>query len=364
MKIRIDQFLPAAAEGDGVTGSALLFQRLLHEAGYNSRLIAGNRPQALSNDIDTLDENQRLDSEPDLLLVHHSMGHDLGHIITATACPKVMIYHNITPAEMFAPESGEARYSVIGRQQLHQWRTCFLAAVGVSPLNCNELTQVGYSDVTCIPALVDPGRFKHNLPSYPPKGVGWNRSLLLAVGRVAENKRQHLMIEAMAYLKKMLPAQECPQLIISGGTTSPQYGHYLQALAQQYQLGRNVLFVGKTTEAELKWLYEHAKTLWCTSEHEGFCMPLVEANAFDLPVIAMATSNIPATLGASGLLLDTDSPEILAATTAELLTDPALQATLKHAGQLNLEQFKPERLLQNLKALLDRIMPFAVKDAL
>lgn len=363
MKTRIDQFLPAAAQGDGVTGSALLFQRLLQEAGYDSQLIAGHRPEALRDHIGTLDENNQLQSEPDLLLVHHSMGHDLGHIITDTRCHKVLIYHNITPADMFEPDSGEARYSVIGREQLKQWRHHFAAAIGVSTLNCEELESVGYSNVTCIPALVDPERFHHSHITHPPKGVRVKRPLLLAVGRIAENKRQHLMIEAMAHLTKMLNVEQCPQLIISGSTTSPQYEHYLHALVQQHNLGRLVRFVGKTTDAELKWLYQNACSLWCTSAHEGFCMPLIEANAFNLPIIALATSNIPATLGASGLLLDTDQPRLLAATTAELLNNPPLQEQLERAGQQNLERYQPEQLLKDLTSLLSQIVPYAAKEA-
>lgn len=362
MKTRIDQFLPAAAQGDGVTGSALLFQRLLQQAGYDSHLIAGSRPRALCNQIETLDNHNRLKHEPDLLLIHHSMGHDLGHIITDTHCRKVLIYHNITPAEMFAPGSGEARYAVIGRKQLQQWRSCFLAAIGVSPLNCKELQDAGYPDVTCIPALIDPDRFHTESRTHPPRGVQRHRPLLLAVGRIAENKRQHLMVEAMRYLKRMLPEEHCPQLVISGGTTTPGYEQQLRALIQQYNLTDRIRLTGKTTDAELQWLYQNASVLWCTSAHEGFCMPLIEANAFNLPVIAVATSNIPATLGQSGLLLDTDQPLALASTTIELLQDPGLQTQLKTAGRQNLERYRPAQLLTSLTALLTRILT-ATKDA-
>lgn len=359
--MQIDQFLPAAAAGDGVTGSALLFQNLLRQAGYSSRLIAGYRPDELRDRIELLDDTRQLNTEPDLLLVHHSMGHDFGRIVTDTSYSKVMVYHNITPAEMFEANSGEARYAKLGRKQLQGWRDYFIGAIGVSPLNCTELQQNGYSKIACIPVLVDPARFRHGI-ACKPKRLYSRSGLLLSVGRIAENKRQHLMIEAMAHLKRILPQQRCPKLVISGSTTSPHYEQYLHTLVQHHNLGTVVVFTGKTTEQELKWLYQNASVLWCTSAHEGFCMPLIEANAFNLPIIAIATSNIPATMGQSGLLLDTDQPQVLAATTAELLESPVLQAKLKHAGQKNLALYEPEHLLLQLKTFLSELKPLASKE--
>lgn len=358
--MHINQFLPAAAEGDGVTGSARLFRRLLQGAGFQSHIFAGNCPAGIGHDIQPLDTYEASLTSSDLLLVHHSMGHDYTRIITNTAMPKVMVYHNITPAEMFAQDSVEARYANLGRQQLAAWHEHFAGAIGVSALNCAELTDYGYVNITCIPALVDPDRLGRGATTPLSGAYPASRPMILAVGRIAENKRQHLMIQAMSVLERMLGKQHLPQLIICGSTTSHSYAQYVQTLIHQYGLDRHVKLAGKVTDEQLRWLYQNARLLWCTSAHEGFCMPLVEAACFDLPIIATASSNIPDTLGQSGLLLEQPDPGALAALTVEVLTDPQLAETLAEAGRRNLQRYQLDQLQQQLEHYLQ---PFLNSDA-
>lgn len=362
MTMRINQFLPAAAEGDGVTGSARLFRTLLLNAGHNSQIFAGTCPPELGGDILPAAEHKEGMEASDLLLVHHSMGHDHTDIITQTRCPKVMVYHNITPAEMFAQDSAEARYARLGRQQLADWHTRFVGAIGVSALNCSELTACGYSHIACIPALVDPARLGQGRAQPLPGLRPGRRPLILAIGRIAENKRQHLMIQAMAHLARMLGTQSLPQLIICGSTTSPAYAQYLQTLIQQQGLDRHIRLAGKVSDAQLRWLYQHARMLWCTSAHEGFCMPLIEAACFNLPVIATASSNIPDTLGESGILLGQPDPQLLAAATAELLADDDLANALIHAGQRNLARYRLDTLQQQLEQYLQTVLNQEAKE--
>ena len=67
----------------------------------------------------------------------------------------------------------------------------------------------------------------------------------------------------------------------------------------------------------------------CMSEHEGFCVPLVEAMYFGIPIAAFRSSAIPDTLGKGGLLLPEKNPEIAAAAVNRLLTDEALRLELR-----------------------------------
>ncbi len=353
--IRIHQFTPSSAVGDGVTTSLFFTQKLLQSLGYDSTIFADNIPKPLKGRIQHYSELNQ--STTDLLLIHHSMGHDLDDLINKAACPIAMIYHNITPEHFFEKSSAEYKYSLKGRRQLKQWASKFIGAIGVSPYNTEELLTNGYSNTTTLPLLIELDKFGKNTPEQPRLwGLNPLRPMLLSVGRIVENKRQHLLIEAYWALKQMLKGNTLPQLVIAGGTTSPDYEHALRYQIQALELEADIIMPGKCTDQELTWLYQHSEAYWCSSEHEGFCMPLIEAGYFGLPVIAFASSNIPATLGQAGLILENSTPSLLAATTKVLLEDYSLQHRLNVAGKENLNRYKASTLAPQLAEYLETLL--------
>lgn len=348
---RIHQFSPAVAAGDGVTGGVLLTQALLRELGHESELYV----QYSDGEMHGLTRSYAdFDSDIcDLLLVHHSMGHNLEDWLLRLTCPLGMVYHNITPAEFFHADSAERRYAILGGQQLARWNTRFCAAIGVSALNRTELDRLGYRNTCVIPLVVSHERLQAVVAAEPPESDEIaDRDLILCVGRVAENKRQHLALDALWHLSR-LNAGASPLLVIAGGVTSPLYQRQLENRIWQLGLGDHVLFTGKCPDAELRWYYERAKALWCTSAHEGFCVPLIEANAFNLPIFAFAHASIPDTLGGSGMLIEQDDPAMLAAATATVFESAAPAAKLIAAGQHNLVRFQRQTLKQQLHDFIE-----------
>ncbi|MBK5969020.1 hypothetical protein CCR91_09610 [Thiorhodovibrio winogradskyi] len=332
--------------GDGVTQSALFIRKLLRRLGYRSHIHANLFPAELKHDIRPADA---LQSDPgDVLVFHHSMGHNHVSVIKRYTGPRILVYHNITPSHYFAPGTAERHYAAKGREQLADWKQLCQGAIAVSPYNARELTALGYPNVCTLPLLVD----LEQLGQIPAARPAWapdpSRPFLLSVGRLVENKRQHLLLEALWYLQQHLPAQQRPQFVLVGGTTSPAYADHLHAVRARLGLTEQVLIVGKCSQAHLNWLYLNAHVYVTASAHEGFCMPLTEAGFFKLPAIALASSNIPDTLGESGLLLDSSDPRVLAATLAEALTDTSLHAQLRQAAQNNLARFDPDALLPPL----------------
>lgn len=350
VSVCIHQFLPAATSGDGVSGGALFARKLLRQLGVCSNIYTGSYTGEATGDFHLLDSFDP--SECELLLVHHSMGHEFEGWIKNVCCPKVLIYHNITPARFFAEGSPEFIYSIKGREQLACWVEDFVGAIGDSPYNSQELLSLGYPAVETLPLLLELERF--NGAEYVPECMAgrMQRPFILSVGRIAENKRPHLLIEAMYYLTAMSGGEQVPQLVLVGGTTSPAYEHALRTYVGQLGLQDTIVFAGKLADSELRWLYARAQAYWCASEHEGFCIPLVEAGFFGLPVISCANSNIPHTLGAAGLLLEWAEPQALAAVTAELIEDKALQQALKLSGLENLQRYQESTLLPQLRDYL------------
>lgn len=348
----IHQFAPVISAGDGVSGSVFFTRMLLRSLGYRSEIYAWKTADELAVEVNPL---QQFDSDScDLLLVHHSMGHDLEAWLTSTTCSRVLVYHNITPAKYFQALSSEHQYSIKGRQQLRQWRVLFAGAIGVSPYNCAELEELGYDKPAVIPLLVDTNRFAGTTEA---PNSAWrlqeNETLILSVGRLVENKRQHLLLEALWHFNNMSPGQRA-RLVLVGSTTTAGYQHQLLARACELGLEGSVTITGKCSDGQLRWLYNNAQLMWCASEHEGFCIPLVEANFFGLPAVAFASSNIPDTLGASGILIKQPNPVTMAAATASLLEDPRLSDALEKAGNDNLQRYSADTLLPLLHNFLEK----------
>lgn len=352
-QLRIDQFAPSTAAGDGVTNGLLFTRALLIDLGYQSDIYSFAIPDQLVGDV--LPAQTFHPSQCALLLSHHSMGHDHGPWLLKQDCPKAMVYHNITPPEFFPEDSGLRRYAELGLEQLKEWRNEFVHALADSPLNESELKDAGYPRSKTLPLLVDTRRLDgpNSQPKFMDHQPAGNR-FYLAVGRLAENKRQYLLIEAFYHLLQLQKGTDQPpqRLIIVGGTTSEDYARGLRQYVFNLGLQNQVLLVGKCSDAELRWLYQNAHQYWCASAHEGFCMPLLEANYASLPVVTQARSNIPDTLGEGGLLLESDDPVEFALACHFLNIEPGLRDKIIAAGLRNLQRYERENLRQALKEWL------------
>ncbi|MGM0693350.1 MAG: glycosyltransferase [Pseudomonadota bacterium] len=360
----IHQFHHGVDAGDGVTNSLLFIQRLLRQLGFESHLYAANIPAALAGRVRPCHELEALDAEGTLLLQHHSMGHELGDWLRRLAVPRALVYHNITPAGFFSPGSDLHRYATLGREQLVQWRDDFRAVLAVSDVNAEDLVALGYEReaITVIPLLVDlahQGADPHTLPDpaqrlHPALA---ERPTLLFVGRLVENKRQHLLLEALWHLQRMQPRGAAPaMLVLAGGGEHSDYARFLRQRLHQLQLDDSVVMPGKVDDVLLQALYRHSTAFVCASAHEGFGMPLVEAMLADCPVVAMGLTNVPHTLGEGGLVLDSEDPAVMAAGLALLLEDEALRDEVIAGQRRSLERYRPEVLVNALEAWLSRAL--------
>ena len=93
----------------------------------------------------------------------------------------------------------------------------------------------------------------------------------------------------------------------------------------------DVHFLGHVSDAELAACYEVADLFLCASEHEGFCVPLMEAFHVGLPVVAYAATAIPATMDGGGVLYTDKDPAHVAAIVDAVVSDPDLEAQIVEA---------------------------------
>lgn len=303
MPIRIHQFHSGSAYGDAVTNSMLLLQDHLHEMGFESDVFVEHLDDKLADRLrphtaltDSLADN-------DILIVRHSMGHDLLDWVLALPGRKVLMYHNITPAEFFEPGSPFHHYATLGRQQLTQLLPKMEHAFADSGFNAAELRSLGYAEVDVLPVLVRDAQFADVLaPRCLETGTGrpWT---VLFVGRVCENKGHQDLVEvAKAWVERF---QAFPIQFICIGSYSRGSTFYSEVRARIEAAGLEgiVHFVGKVTDTELRDWYARADCYLSLSRHEGFGVPLIEAMLSDLPVVALDAAAVAETLGGAGILL-------------------------------------------------------------
>lgn len=354
--MRIDQVLVSAAPGDAVTNLAMTLRQLF-PAKIRSDIFALYFDQQLARDVRPLKEYAKRPgarSARDLLIFHLSIGEpDLAAFLRQRSERMAVIYHNISPAEPFRPyDPGFADLLDEGRRELVELHARTAAAFTVSAFNAEELRDAGYRDITVLPLVVDPESLgpvpaETPVPVHPDRpGPGRPAAeecgpLIISVGQVLPHKRPDFLLEAFHILSTYLVKDA--RLAVIGPDRLPAYRAALQTQIDELQLERARL-TGAVPRAELAEFFRTASVFATASEHEGFCVPLLEAMSFDLPILARRFAAIPETAGPAGLLLDqADGPEVAAEALATLLGDHDLRRQLVTRGRARLRDFDPNR---------------------
>ncbi len=345
---RIHQFSFATSIGSGVTNSLFYTQKILRELGFVSDIYSTSIAPELSTEIQ---EANALKADPEaLILVHHCLGYDDTEWLWALPNPKIMVYHNITPPELLPANSEIAHYAALGREQLAQWNTKFIGAIGDSALNTAELKHNAYLNPVTIPMLVD--LEKHVATRLSPEVSNQWAHLqdsfnVLFVGRICENKNQAELIEVLAHLRGI--SGQRVRLILAGETTSGAYEEFLRREVERWGLDEQVEFTGKLSDESLLALYRQSDVFLCLSKHEGFGMPLIEAMQCGLPVLARESSSVADTLGGAGWLFEADRhPYHIAAGISTLMTESSLRRSLLAAQKKRLQQFSKDQIKRRL----------------
>jgi L-malate glycosyltransferase len=330
--IRIHQVLATLGYGDAIGHEVLGIQRVLRSHGYGSEIFvetADDRLEPLTRDYRELVDF----SDPDNLLLHHfSLGSKASRTAFALPDRMALIYHNITPPDYFVGVHRTlARQCFHGRRELRAYAARCDLALGDSEFNRQDLEQLGFTRTAVLPVVPD---FSH-VERRPNRVLAhqfddeWTN--VLFVGRVIANKR---IDDLIRYFHAYQRFNSRSRLIIVGSHTG--FGHYLARLHHlAATLGvAHVYFVGHVSDEELTAFYEIADLFLCASEHEGFCVPLVEAFYKEVPVLAYAATAVPATMDGAGVLYDTKDPIHVAALMDTIVSNCSLQEAIVK-GQLD-----------------------------
>ena len=353
--ISIHQVLATLGYGDAIGHEVLGIQRVLRGAGYQSEIFvetADHRLESLTRDYRELIDFSR----PDNLLIHHfSLGSRASRIAYALPERMALVYHNITPPEYFVGVHRTlARQCFRGRRELRLYAGRCDLALGDSEFNRQDLEALGFPRTAVLPVVPD---FSH-LDRAPDDFVArqfddaWTN--ILFVGRVIANKKIEDLIRFFhAYQTLFNPRS---RLLIVGSHGG--FERYLAALQQLVAAldASNVHFVGQVSDEELVAYYEIADLFLCASEHEGFCVPLVEAFYKQVPVLAYAATAVPATMDGAGVLYDDKDPRHVAALMDAVLSNCALEDRIVDAQRAAVGRLQAKDFTGTLLGFVDRIL--------
>src|SRR5690606_31180930 len=263
------------------------------------------------------------------------MGHDLDLWLAGLRCAKVLVYHNITPANYFPEGSGHHFYARRGIAQLAEWRDQYLGAIADSAFNGAALADRGYPNLAILPLLVDFANLDGEVARPPWASLCEGRRVVLSVGRISANKRQDLLVDAFAALKSLVHDGPEPLLFLAGGSVNGEFYQRVRQRIAHWGLDADVMVSGFIADRHLRCGYRHRAVYWCAGEHAGFCMPLIESADHGVPVVAFASSSAPDTLGEGGLILAEPNPGVMAAATARLFADEAFHSAVVAGGTRN-----------------------------
>ena len=329
---------------------------LLRSRGYQSDIFYGNASP------DRLDQGFPVSRIGDpsstgrVLLYQLSIGSGVADIFRERPERKFVNYHNITPAgllEAWLPAVGEeVRW---GRAQLRDLALVTEFAIADSGFNERELQDAGYRSTVTVPLLIDPEDFTGSpdpaLAARLVRQRAEGGTDLLFVGKVSPHKGQHDLVKALAAYRRLYDPKA--RLHIVGSAISEEYRDAVIRFAGELGLGDAVEMAGSVTHEELIAYYDACDVFLCLSNHEGFCVPLLESMYHRLPIVSYVSTAVPETVQQAGLILPDKEPARVAAAIHRVVDDAGLREELAAAAALRVDWFALSRVQDGFVAALE-----------
>ena len=300
--MNIYQIVPSLSYGDAIGNEAIAISEVIQDMGYQTKIYASYIDPRISEGVDYIEQIKV--KEDDVVIYHKAIGTYVTDIFAELNCHKIMLYHNITPAEFMKEYNRKTtKLLVQGRVQLEAIKDKVEYCLSTSDYNKKELIEYGYREekIDVLPLVI---KFE-DYEKVPNQEIidqykDGNTNILF-VGRLSPNKKQEDVIKAFYYYKTQIDPKARLFLVGSYGGTEKYYAK-LRGFVADLKL-KDVYFTGHIPFQDILAYYKIADVFLCMSEHEGFCVPLVESMYFNVPIIAYDSTAISGTLNGSGILV-------------------------------------------------------------
>jgi L-malate glycosyltransferase len=348
----VNQWVPAAHKGDAIGDSARRVRGLLREMGHQSDLYAMTIDDELRGDVIPWTEPGA--KRGDLTIFHFALVSPMTAEFARLDSGRVLQYHNVTPAHFFAGyDAAIFRLAMLGREDLKSLAGHTDVALGDSEYNRRELESLGFDNTGVFPIAIDTERIT-GAPRRPAlekllEDEDWPNFLF--VGRIVPNKKIEDHIKLAEHYKRYVSEQY--RFVFVGKTdATPKYYAAVQGMIDRFRMppGR-FIFTGAVPDVDLATYYRKASVYISLSEHEGFCVPLLEAMAADVPVLAYSATAVPDTLGGAGVQFAPKDLEYAAEILGELTYNQTLRTQVIAGQRRRLADFSDARIRKELERL-------------
>lgn len=355
-KQRIIQIVASLNFGDAVGNDVRAIARALNEAGYATGIFTmAVHPKIKDEGVYLINMLPEL-NENDLIIYHYATADELADIIKEAPCKVVLRYHNVTPPAFFhGYDEGAEKVTREGLDEIADLKEAIDYGIVVSDFNKKDLIDMGYQCPIAVAPILIP--FK-DYEQEPDKDVvtrySDGKTNIVFVGRIVPNKKFEDVIACFAaYKEKYDPTARL--FLVGNYQETDLYYQYLQDVIKKCGVG-DVIFPGHIAFNAILAYYKIADLFLCMSEHEGFCVPLVEAMFFETPIVAYASTAIPGTLGGSGVLVETKEPEAVAEKMHQVITDQAYREEIIEKQKRRLEDFSYDRIKEQILDEIGKVM--------
>ncbi len=350
---RVFQVMEALDVGDAVSTIALRNAELLRQMHAGGTILSQYQHPDLAGKSRSVDH---FDIEFNSALIFHYWNFSyLESFVRSYPGPKAIHFHNITPPEFFSPGSPGFEATTRGYEQLPAMLNLFDLLIG-------DLT---YNLETCRPYLegprpgivVPPVIEAEEVRAKPYDGLLLDQLRqqaglkILFVGRIVRNKRQDRLIELLEALCNS-KTEKAWLYLVGSDQGDPQYRAEMEALLARSPEKDRIIFTGKVSDAALYSYFRAADVFVSASEHEGFGVPLIEAMALDIPVLAYAAGAVAETMGGAGMLVSEWDAAIAAENVFKLNNDTAYREELLTRQRENLHRFTESAVKPRLSAVV------------
>ena len=359
---RVAILSPSLATADAVGNDVLGMFDVLTRKGYDVRLFCESHTLSHSGVFDIGHIGKFLKNPKDILIYHHSRGWGSGlKIIRELRCRRVIRYHNVTPAQFFASFSrSDQELCEAGRKELLELSAaqCDLY-LSASAFSMEELIAIGVDASRSL--VVPPFHHIDRLSSTTAdkdtlQKYGDGAANILSVGRVVPHKSLHQLIAVFAHYHYAYNGKSRLIIVGKGGEGLSPYSKLLHRAVDKLGLNNAVVFTGGVSDQQLKAYYQLADAFVTVSEHEGFCVPLIEAMFMKLPITAYASTAIPETLGDAGIVWPDRDPLLIAGSIDLFVKNYSVRKALALRGQRRYEDmFTNERIEHTFLHAISRL---------